>query len=79
MWVGAQKEVTKDMEIGVEAFDAPLHWEGINGYHHALVFGQTSILGSDVLIDTRNDAGRSQIATQDGVFSCSSVFSAHDR
>ena len=35
--VGPQEEVAQDIEVGVEAFDAPLHGEAINGDHHALI------------------------------------------
>lgn len=77
--VCAKKEVAQDLEIRVEAFNAPLHWESVNCDHHALILGQTSILGSDILVDPSNDAGCSHVTTQDGIFSSACVSSTHDR
>jgi len=76
--VRSKQEVTQDLEIRVEALDTPLHWESVNSDHHALILGQTGILRSDVLIYTCNNTGTAHIPTQDGIFSCASISSAHD-
>ena len=44
LWVGAQQEIAQDLEIGVEAFDAPLHREGVNRDHHGLILGEAAKL-----------------------------------
>ena len=79
LWVSAQKEVAKDLEIRVKAFDAPLHRESIDRDHHALILGQTCILRSDVLVDPGDDARRAHVATEDGFLCRSRVLASHDR
>lgn len=54
--VGAQEEIAKDLEVGIQTFDAPLHGERVNRDHHALIFRQTSELLCDILIHSSDDA-----------------------
>ncbi len=77
--VGSQKEVSQDIEVGVEAFDAPLHGEAIDGDHHALILAQPTQLGCDVLVDASDDTGAAHVARQDGLFGHSRISTAHHR
>ena len=79
MRVGTQKEVSEDLKVRVQPFDAPLHWETIDRDHHALVFRESSILGGDVLIDTSYDASTAHVAAEDCFLCGARVPSTHDR
>ena len=79
LWVGAQQEIAQDLEIGVEAFDAPLHREGVNRDHHGLVFGEAAKLRGDVLVNASDYAASSTVACKDCVLSRSRVASTQDR
>ena len=75
--VGAKKKVAQDLEVRIQAFDTPLHWECINGDHHALIFGETAHLGSDVLVDSSDNTGAPGVATESGLFGRACVTPPH--
>ena len=76
--VCAQEEVAQDLEVRVQAFDAPLHWKAVNCDHHALILGQASQSRSHVLVNSCYDASAAHITRQDCLLSHSSVSAFHD-
>ena len=77
--VGSQKEIAQDLEVGVQAFDAPLHRERVDRDHHRLVLGEAAKLRGNVLVNASNDAACSIVARKDGLLSGSRVASTQNR
>ena len=75
--IGTKEEVAQNLEVRIQTLDAPLHRECINGDHHALIFGETAHLGSDVLVYASNDTGASGVATESGLFGRACVTPPH--
>mmetsp|Transcript_8112 Transcript_8112/g.9705 ORF Transcript_8112/g.9705 Transcript_8112/m.9705 type:complete len:240 (-) Transcript_8112:379-1098(-) len=74
-----EEVVTQDLEVRIQALDAPFHGERVYRNHHARLLRQACQLRRDVLVDARDQTHAAVVTSQSGVLCNTSHSTAQNR